>query len=53
MIVVADKHQMTSTKYQTNFNGRNSKYQTNSFGHLDLAFGIYLRFGVWDLEFEV
>jgi len=24
-----------------------------SLGHLDLVFGIYLRFGVWDLEFEV
>jgi hypothetical protein len=23
----------------------------NHFGHLELVIGIYLRFGIWDLEF--
>jgi hypothetical protein len=53
MRVIADKHQMTSAKYQTNSNDRNSKRKANFFSHLDLEFGIYLKFGVWDLEFEV
>jgi hypothetical protein len=25
----------------------------NCFGHLELVFGIYLRFGIWNLGFEI
>jgi len=27
------------------------KFKQNRFGHLDLKFGIYLGFVIWDLEF--
>jgi uncharacterized membrane protein YesL len=54
---ICNKHQMTSTKYQINFNDRNSKpflkrfkdFFRNCFGHSNLLFGIYLGFGIWDL----
>jgi hypothetical protein len=48
-----NKHQTPSTKSQTNSNNQNPNVKQNGFGHLKLMIGIYLRFGIWTLEFGI
>jgi len=45
------KHQIPSTKFQIDSNGRNSKFETGLSGSLDIGF--WDLFGIWDLEFGI
>jgi hypothetical protein len=48
-----EKYQITSTKFQTNFNDQKIRnLKQNRFGHLELMLGIYLGFEIWSLGFE-